>query len=46
MKEGTVTYFTAKTMSFMSFNKQTKEHSKIADAGEFRDLKTEFGTAV
>jgi zeaxanthin epoxidase len=38
LKEGTVTYFTAKTMSFMRFDKATGEHVKIGDAGDFRDI--------
>lgn len=36
LKEGYITYFTASTMSFMMFNKQTKQMEKIADASEFR----------
>lgn len=36
MKEDYVTYFSAKTMSFMEFNTNTKEFSKIADAKDFR----------
>lgn len=36
LKEGTVTYFTAKTMSFMSFNKKTQETEKLADAIDLR----------
>ena len=31
-----VTYFSAKTMSFMKYNKRSKSTSKIADATEFR----------
>ena len=36
MKEDTVTFFTAKTMSFMEFNKKTKVFTKIGDAKDFR----------
>lgn len=36
LKDGYVTYFTAKTMSFMHFNKKTREMSKIGDAKDFR----------
>jgi zeaxanthin epoxidase len=42
LKEGYVTYFTAKTMSFMRYNKQTHEVSKVADAAEMR-AKAESG---
>ena len=38
LKEGYTTYFTAKTMSFMNFNKKTSEVSKIMDASELRAL--------
>jgi zeaxanthin epoxidase len=38
LKENYVTFFTAKNMSFMHFNKNTGEFSKIADAAEFRTL--------
>lgn len=40
IKDNSITYFTAKTMSFMRFNKATGEHSKIGDAVDFRELKT------
>lgn len=40
LKEGTVTYFTAKTMSFMSFDKQTQETKKLADAVDLRGSAT------
>jgi zeaxanthin epoxidase len=36
LKEGYVTYFTAKQMCFMHFNKQTREISKIMDATDLR----------
>lgn len=36
MKEDYVTFFSAKTMTFMEFNKKTKEFTKIADAKDFR----------
>lgn len=32
-----VTYFSAKTMAFFSYNKDTKETVKIAESAEFRD---------
>eukprot|EP01036_Dinobryon_divergens_P029551 gene29551-38668_t len=40
LKDNSITYFNAKSMSFMRFNKATGEHSKIGDAADFRDLKT------
>ena len=36
LKEGYQTYFTAKTMQFMSYNKKTKEVSLISDASIIR----------
>eukprot|EP01041_Mallomonas_annulata_P011378 gene11378-23816_t len=36
LKDGYKTYFTAKTMSFMRYNTETKEISKIADAVDMR----------
>mmetsp|Transcript_2838 Transcript_2838/g.3951 ORF Transcript_2838/g.3951 Transcript_2838/m.3951 type:complete len:563 (+) Transcript_2838:77-1765(+) len=45
LRENSVTYFTAKTMSFMRFDKLTGEYLKIGDAGDFRDDKRAFGTA-
>ena len=36
LKEGYQTYFTAKTMQFMRYNKETKEITKIADAKQMR----------
>jgi len=36
LKEGTLTYFTAKTMSFMRFQPGSGETTKIADATDFR----------
>jgi zeaxanthin epoxidase len=36
LSEGFTTYFTAKTMSLMRFNKKTKEMTKIADAEDLR----------
>lgn len=38
LKDGQVTYFTAKTMSFMQFDKVTKTSTKIVDADEFRKV--------
>mmetsp|Transcript_17915 Transcript_17915/g.16190 ORF Transcript_17915/g.16190 Transcript_17915/m.16190 type:complete len:182 (+) Transcript_17915:1-546(+) len=38
LKDGYITYFTAKTMSLMEFNKQTLEITKIADAKDFRKI--------
>jgi hypothetical protein len=38
LRDGYVTFFTAKTMSFMRFNKQTSEITKIADASEMRKI--------
>lgn len=36
-KEGFITYFTAKTMSFMQFNKNTAETSQLVNAYELRE---------
>lgn len=36
LKDGFITYFTAKQMAFMRFDVKTLETSKIADAAEFR----------
>lgn len=36
LSDDTVTYFSAKTMSFMRYDKKSGEVSKIADAGDFR----------
>lgn len=36
LKEGYVTFFTAKTMCFMHFNRKTKEMEKITDADTLR----------
>lgn len=36
LKSGTTTFFTAKTMSFMRFDRKTREISKIADAKDLR----------
>lgn len=36
LKEGFITYFTAKSMSFMSYNKETHDAVKLADAKELR----------
>lgn len=38
LKAGTTTFFTAKTMSFMRFDRNTKEISKIADAKDMRKM--------
>jgi zeaxanthin epoxidase len=37
LKEGYITYFTAKQMAFMQFNTATREVTKIADATEMRN---------
>lgn len=37
LKEGYITYFTAKQMAFMQFNTATREVTKIADASEMRN---------
>ena len=39
LKDGTITYFTAKTMSFMQYNKQTEDVLKLGDAVDFRTSK-------
>ena len=36
LNEDSVTYFSAKTMAFMRYDRATGEVSKIADAGDFR----------
>lgn len=38
LKDGAITYFTAKTMSFMSFDKKTQEFIKLADAKDLRSV--------
>jgi zeaxanthin epoxidase len=38
LKAGTTTFFTAKTMSFMRFDRSTREISKIADAKDMRQI--------
>lgn len=40
LKEGFQTYFTAKSMSFMRFNKETREVTKIADSVDLRKALT------
>ena len=37
LKDDYVTYFTAKSMSFMRFNKKTHEVEKLLDSGDLRD---------
>jgi hypothetical protein len=43
LKDGYVTYFTAKTMSLMNFNKATNEVEKVADAYELRSAAAAAG---
>ena len=37
LKDNEITYFNAKTMSLMRYNKDTKEIMKISDAADFRE---------
>lgn len=46
LREDHVTYFTAKTMAFMQFDKKTKSMKKLGDAGDFRASTKEIQQSI